>query len=81
MTTKTIRDGSSFNKHEVEEVLMEFSSFKDRVYKKFKVLANELEGKPNEHELWVNLYSISTDYADELVTKRQRQQENLQKIS
>jgi len=81
VATKSIRDGNSFNKHEVEELLMEFSSFKDRVHKKFKTLANELEGKQNEHELWVNLYSISTDYAEELINKRQKQQENLQKIS
>lgn len=81
MATKSIRDGNSFNKREVEDLLIEFSSFKDRVHKKFKTLADELEGKPNEHELWVNLYLISTDYAEESLNKRQKQQENLQKIS
>ncbi|HBX24046.1 MAG TPA: hypothetical protein DEF34_10515 [Desulfotomaculum sp.] len=81
MAVKTIKDGASYNQREVVDLLVEFSSFKDRVNKKFKILATELEGKHNEHDLWVNLYLISTDYAEELHNKRQKQQENLQKIS
>lgn len=79
---KTLRDGSSYTQREVVDLLSEFSSFKDRVEKKFKDLARELEGKPNEHELWVNLYLISSDYSEELVNKRQKQEAQLmQKIS
>lgn len=79
---KTLRDGSSYTQREVVDLLSEFSSFKDRVEKKFKELARELEGKPNEHELWVNLYLISSDYSEELVNKRQKQEAQLmQKIS
>lgn len=77
---KVLKDGTSFSQKEVLDVLSEFSSFKDRVEKKFNTLAKELEGKVNEHDLWVNLYLISTDYADELKNKRQKQ-DNLQKIS
>jgi len=78
---KILKDGASYSQREVVDLLIEFSSFKDRVEKKFKVLASELEGKNNEHDLWVNLYLISTDYAEEAFNKKQRQQENLQKIS
>lgn len=86
---KVIKDGATYNQREVVELLVEFSSFKDRVIKRFKILAAELEGKQNEHDLWVNLYLTSTDYAEELHTKRQKQQqellqkqqESLQKIS
>lgn len=84
---KMLKDGASYNQREVVDLLVEFSSFKDRVNKRFKILAAELEGKNNEHDLWVNLYLTSTDYAEELYNKRQkqqdnlRQQENVQKIS
>lgn len=60
---------------------MEFSGFKDRVQKKFKELSRELEGKPNEHELWVNLYLVSADYAEELSIKKQKQEALMQKAS
>lgn len=86
---KILKEGTTYNQREVVDLLVEFSSFKDRVIKRFKTLASELEGKSNEHVLWVNLYLISTDYAEELHGKRQKQQqdnmhgqqENLQKIS
>ncbi|ACV64284.1 hypothetical protein Dtox_3572 [Desulfofarcimen acetoxidans DSM 771] len=83
---KVLKDGVSYIQKDVLDVLIEFSSFKDRVGKKFKELSKELEGKSNEHNLWVNLYLISTDYAEELLKKEQRQQENItqqthQKIS
>ncbi|TYO93879.1 hypothetical protein [Desulfallas thermosapovorans] len=78
---KIIKEGASYSQREVVDLLVEFSAFKDRVEKKFKILANELDGKNNEHELWVNLYLISTDYSEELINKRQKQTENLQKIS
>ncbi|MDA8335622.1 MAG: hypothetical protein M0Z41_11680 [Peptococcaceae bacterium] len=78
---KSLRDGASYGQRDVLDLLVEFSSFKDRVSKKFTVLSKELEGKPNEHELWVNLYLISTDYADETVAKKLKQESLLQKIS
>jgi hypothetical protein len=76
---KILKDGATYSQREVVDLLVEFSSFKDRVEKKFKVLANELDGKSNEHDLWVNLYLVSTDYAEEAYNKRQKQAENLQK--
>jgi hypothetical protein len=78
---KIIKEGASYSQREVVDLLVEFSSFKDRVEKKFKILANELDGKNNEHDLWVNLYLISTDYSEELQSKRLKQPEELQKIS
>lgn len=78
---KLIKEGASYSQREVVDLLVEFSSFKDRVEKKFKILANELDGKINEHDLWVNLYLISTDYSEELQSKRVKQPEDLQKIS
>ena len=78
---KPIKDGASYNQHEVVDLMIEFSAFKDRVKKKFKILANELDGKNNEHDLWVNLYLISTDYMDEMQNRRNKQPEDLQKIS
>lgn len=78
---KLLKDGASYNQREVVDLLVEFSSFKDRVEKKFKILAGELDGKNNEHDLWVNLYLVSTDYAEENNLRRQKNQENLQKIS
>ncbi|HHW42538.1 MAG: hypothetical protein IMW93_04220 [Thermoanaerobacteraceae bacterium] len=77
---KMLRDGASYNHREVVDLLVEFSSFKDRVQKKFKELARELDGKNNEHELWVNLYLISTDYAEEQNIRKQKQ-ETMQKVS
>lgn len=79
---KILRDGASYTQREVVDLLIEFSSFKDRVEKKFKELAKELDGKANEHELWVNLYLISSDYSEELTNKRQKQEAQLvQKVS
>jgi len=78
---KMIKEGTSFSQRDVVDLLIEFSSFKDRVEKKFKVLANELDGKINEHDLWVNLYLISTDYSEELQSRKIKQPEELQKIS
>ncbi|SFH39444.1 hypothetical protein SAMN05660649_05050 [Desulfotomaculum arcticum] len=78
-----LKDGASYSQREVVDLLVEFSSFKDRVQKKFKVLANELDGKNNEHDLWVNLYLISSDYAEEANIKRQKQvqTDSMQKLS
>lgn len=78
---KVLREGSTYSQRDMLEALAEFSAFKDRVTKKFRELAKELEGKPNEHELWVNLYLIAADYAEEAMIKRQRQEVSLQKIS
>ncbi len=78
---KALREGTSFNQREVIDLLVEFSGFKDRVQKKFKDLSRELEGKPNEHELWVNLYLVSADYAEEMAIKRQKQEALIQKVS
>jgi len=77
---KILREGTSYTQRDVVELLGEFSAFKDRVIKKFKELAKELDGKPNEHDLWVNVYLISSDYAEEVATKRLKQ-DSLQKIS
>lgn len=78
---KILREGASYTQRDVVELLVEFSAFKDRVTKKFKDLAKELEGKTNEHELWVNLYLISSDYAEEVAGKKHKQQDVIQKIS
>lgn len=78
---KILREGASYSQREVIELLVEFSAFKDRVQKKFKDLSRELEGKPNEHDLWVNLYLVSADYAEELNIKRQKQEALVQKAS
>jgi len=78
---KILREGASYTQRDIVELLCEFSAFKDRVVKKFKELARELEGKSNEHDLWVNLYLISSDYAEEIAGKKHKQQEMLQKIS
>jgi hypothetical protein len=78
---KFLREGASYSQRDVIELLSEFSAFKDRVNRKFKDLAKELEGKANEHELWVNVYLISCDYSEEVVGKKIKQQESLQKIS
>lgn len=79
---KALREGAAYNQRDVMEVLSEFSSFKDRVEKKFKDVARELNGKSNEHELWVSLYMISSDYAEDLYNKRQKTSDTtVQKIS
>ncbi|OPX85330.1 MAG: hypothetical protein A4E53_03548 [Pelotomaculum sp. PtaB.Bin104] len=80
---KVLREGASYTQRDILEFLGEFSAFKDRVEKKFNTLARELEGKTNEHDLWVNLYLVSTDYAEETVGKRYKQQEAaaIQKVS
>lgn len=78
---KLLREGASYNQRDVIDLLIEFSMFKDRVEKKFKEVAKELEGKVNEHELWVNLFLISSDYAEEIAGRKQRQEIALQKIS
>lgn len=77
---KILKEGAAYNQRDIIEVLVEFSTFKDRVEKKFKELSKELDGKPNEHDLWVNLYLVSTDYAEEISAKRTKQ-EPIQKIS
>lgn len=78
---KPIKEGISYNQRDIMELLVEFSAFKDRVEKRFKDVSRELEGKPNEHELWVNLYLISTDYSDEIANKKIKHDSTLQKIS
>lgn len=79
--TKSIKEGISFNQKDVMDFLMEFSAFKDRVEKKFKGIASELEGKNNEHELWVSVYMIATDYTEEIVGKKVKSDPAIQKIS
>ncbi|MBC7106988.1 MAG: hypothetical protein H5T97_13755 [Firmicutes bacterium] len=76
---KPLREGTTYSQREVVDLLVEFSAFKDRVIKKFKEIAREFEGKPNEHELWVNIYLISSDYAEELAKKIPKQE--LPKVS
>ncbi|MEW6173096.1 MAG: hypothetical protein AB1510_08550 [Bacillota bacterium] len=78
---KPLREGATYAQRDIVEILAEFSCFKDRVIKKFRDLSKELEGKNNEHELWVNLYLIASDYAEETLAKRQRQEVTIQKIS
>lgn len=80
---KVLREGASYNQRDIMELLGEFSAFKDRVEKKFNILARELEGKINEHDLWVNLYLVSSDYAEETIGKKYKQQEAaaVQKVS
>ncbi|WP_018086367.1 hypothetical protein [Desulfurispora thermophila] len=80
--SRAIREGASYSQKDVVDFLTEFSSFKDRVEKKFKEVAKELSGKHNEHELWVNLYLISTDYAEELANRKNKSAESqMQKVS
>lgn len=76
---KMLREGASYTQRDIVDILSEFSAFKDRVIKKFKDLSRELEGKANEHELWVNVYLISNDYAEEVTGKRIKLQEQMQK--
>ncbi|MEW6182242.1 MAG: hypothetical protein AB1500_03575 [Bacillota bacterium] len=78
---KALREGATYSQRDIIEILAEFSCFKDRIFKKFRELSKELEGKNNEHELWVNLYLIASDYAEEALARRQRQEVTIQKIS
>lgn len=78
---KPIKEGLSYSNREIIELLIDFSSYKDRVEKKFKDITRELEGKPNEHDLWVNLYMIATDYYEEVNNKKLKLENNVQKIS
>jgi hypothetical protein len=78
---KPIKEGLSYNQRDIIELLVDFSAFKDRVEKKFKEVSRELEGKPNEHELWVNLYLISTDYSEEFANKKVKHDSVVQKVS
>ncbi len=78
---KPIKEGLSYNQRDVVELLIEFSAFKDRVEKRFKDVSRELEGKPHEHDLWVSLYLISTDYSEEISNKKLKQESVVQKVS
>lgn len=78
---KPIKEGLSYNQRDIVELLVEFSAFKDRVEKRFKDVSKELEGKQNEHDLWVNLYLISTDYSEEIANKKVKHENVVQKIS
>lgn len=77
---KALKEGLSYNQRDIVELLVDFSAFKDRVEKRFKDVSRELEGKPNEHDLWVNLYLISTDYSEEISSKKLKH-EGAQKVS
>lgn len=70
--TKALREGATYSQKDVMDMLIDFSSFKDRVHRKFKNLAGELVGKTNEHELWVNLYLVSSDYAEDAVIRNKK---------
>jgi len=78
---KPVKEGLSYSLRDIMELLGDFSSFKDRVEKKFREVAKEFEGKNNEHELWVNLYLISTDYSEEVVNKKAKNESTVQKVS
>lgn len=78
---KPIKEGLSYNHRDIIELLVDFSAFKDRVEKKFKEVSRELDGKSNEHDLWVSLYLISTDYSEELSGKKTKQDSVVQKVS
>lgn len=78
---KPIKEGLSYSQRDIMELLIDFSAFKDRVEKKFRDVARELEGKPNEHELWVNLYLLSIDYSEENVNKKAKLDSTVQKVS
>lgn len=71
---KLLREGISYSHREVIDLLADFSAFKDRVEKRFRELSKELAGKPNEHVLWVNLYLVSSDYADDAIVKSKKAQ-------
>ncbi len=78
---KILREGASYTQRDIVEILSEFSAFKDRVVKKFRELAKELEGKTNEHDRLVNRYLTSTDYAREIAGKKHKPQDQNQKIT
>lgn len=78
---KTLKEGAAYNQRDIVDILAEFSGFKDRVEKKFKDVAKELDGKANEHELWVGVYLIASDYADEQASRRKVIVDQIQKIS
>lgn len=78
---KLIKEGISYNQRDIMELLGDFSSFKVRVEKKFRDVAREFEGKANEHDLWVNLYLISTDYFEEINNKKGKHENLVQKVS
>lgn len=78
---KSIKEGTTYNQRDMMEFLTEFSAFKDRVEKKFKDVARELDGKLNEHDLWVSLFLIATDYSEETITKKFKQETATQKVS
>lgn len=78
---KPIKEGLSYSNRDIIDLLIDFSSYKDRVEKKFKDITRELEGKPNEHDLWVNLYMIATDYYEELNNKKTKLENSVQKVS
>jgi len=78
---KVIKEGVSYSQKEILEMLVDFSAFKDRVEKRFCGVAKEFDGKPNEHDLWVNLYLISTDYSEESVNKKYKGESLVQKVS
>lgn len=69
-----LREGVTYNHRDIIELLADFSAFKDRVAKRFRDLSAELAGKPNEHILWVNLYLVSCDYAQDLTVKTGKNQ-------
>lgn len=78
---KPLKEGLSYNQKDIIESLVDFSAFKDRVVKKFRDVAKELEGKANEHDLWVNLYLLSIDYSEELTNKKLKHESLSQKVS
>lgn len=79
--TKSIKEGTTYNLRDMMDFLTEFSAFKDRVEKKFKDVARELDNKQNEHDLWVSLFLIATDYSEEIITKKFKQEPATQKVS
>jgi len=78
---KPLKEGLSYNQKDIIESLVDFSAFKDRVEKKFRDVSKELEGKANEHELWVNLYLMSIDYSEEITNKKIKHESLSQKVS
>ncbi len=78
---KAVKEGLSYSQKDIVELLGDFSAFKDRVEKRFRDVAREFEGKANEHELWVNLYLISTDYFEETANKKMKHENTVQKVS
>lgn len=77
----SLRDGASYGQGEILDLLSEFSSFKERVSEKFKKISEELEGNANKHELWVTIYRMSADYAEEAFAKKLKQETSTQETS